>query len=53
MHILIKYKNDFVVAEYKRAKNLAYSAGIYTITTAENTTVNYSEEACYVFLLIN
>lgn len=52
MHILIKYKNDFVVAEYKGAKNLAYANGIYTITTAQDTTVNYPEETCYVFLLL-
>lgn len=52
MHVLVKRKDNFVIGDFTGVKNIAYSAGTYTLTMSDNTTQTYATDTYYVFLLI-
>lgn len=51
MHIVIKRKENFDTREYTGVKSIAFAAGIYTLTLADDTTVTYAKADYYVFLI--
>lgn len=51
MHVIIKRKDNFVVGDFTGVKNIAYSAGTFTLTMADNTTQTYTSDTYFVFLL--
>ena len=51
MHVIIKRKDNFVTGDFTGVKNIAYSAGIFTLTMSDNTTQTYNSDTYYVYLL--
>ena len=51
MHVIVKRKDNFVVGDFTGVKNIAYAAGTFTLTMADNTTQTYASNTYFVFLL--
>lgn len=52
MHVVIKRKDMFDTTEYVGVKNIAFNAGVYTLTLSDNTTANYAKADYYLFLIV-
>ena len=52
MHVIVKQKETFRVQDHYGVKNIAYANGTYTLTLSNDSTLSYSIDTYYVFLMI-
>lgn len=51
MNIIVITKNSFNTVQYSGVKNIAYASGIYSVTLADNTVIQYSADTYRITIL--